>query len=47
MARKRTQQRWCGLLPRIAKQMRATLGSLHLGSNKIGPEGTKANERRR
>ena len=29
MARKRTQQRWCGLLPRIAKQMRATLGSLH------------------
>ena len=42
MAHKRAQQRWCGLLPRIAKQMRATLGSLHLGSNKIGPEGAKA-----
>ena len=47
MAHKRAQQRWCGLLLRIAKQMRATLGSLHLGSNKIGPEGAKANARRR
>jgi hypothetical protein len=26
MARKRTQQRWSGLLTRIAKQVRATLG---------------------
>ena len=41
-ARKRAQQRWCGLLTRIAKQVRATLGSLLLGGNKIGPEGAKS-----
>jgi hypothetical protein len=29
MARKRTQQRWSGLLTRIAKQVRATLGDAH------------------
>ena len=41
-ARKRAQQRWCGLFTRIAKQVRATLGSLLLGGNKIGPEGAKS-----